>query len=144
MGHVPQDAKWYIAELIVEIRVEGSAANIVHQNLVLVRADSPDEAFRNAVTIGSNYASSYSNPEGRLVTTAYRGISYLDVIHDDLENGAELLFSQQTSVAEEQIERLLRTRDELLLFKDQLVESGVPDYASGEVVKEALQLLNNS
>jgi hypothetical protein len=38
--HTP-DAEWYLAEIVEEFRIAGETQNIVHTNLVLVRADSP-------------------------------------------------------------------------------------------------------
>ena len=46
MGYIPEGAKWYIAELIMECRINGEPRNIVHVNIILVRADSPQEAFQ--------------------------------------------------------------------------------------------------
>lgn len=50
MVHVPQDAKWYVAELIEEIAVEGDTRTIVHKNLVLIESGSPEEAFLREAT----------------------------------------------------------------------------------------------
>ena len=141
MGYVPQDAKWYIAELIEEIRVEGSEVNILHKNLVLVRADSPDEAYGNALKLGQSHNNSYVNPSGAVVKSSFRGLHHLDVIHDDLENGAELLYEQETSVSEEYIQGLLRTREDILLFREPTIDTNAPDYASGEIVQEALPMI---
>jgi hypothetical protein len=43
MGYIPPGAEWYLAEIVEEFRIAGESENIVHTNLVLVRADSPDE-----------------------------------------------------------------------------------------------------
>lgn len=40
MAYVPEDAEWFIASLVVEIRVAGHKRNIVHINYVIVRAKS--------------------------------------------------------------------------------------------------------
>jgi hypothetical protein len=41
MAYIPKDAKWYIAELVMEFQIEGESRNVVHVNIVLIRADSP-------------------------------------------------------------------------------------------------------
>ena len=74
MAFIPSDAKWYVAELIEEIRVEGDARNVVHRNLVLVGADSPEEAYQRALDIGSEHEATYDNLEGKKVTIAFRGL----------------------------------------------------------------------
>ncbi|MGB3691330.1 MAG: DUF4288 domain-containing protein [Spirulinaceae cyanobacterium] len=48
MTYIPQDAKWYLAELIMECKIEGDSRNVIHVNITLVRADSPEEAFSKA------------------------------------------------------------------------------------------------
>ena len=45
MAFIPADAKWYLAEIVEQISVEGDPRSVIHTNLVLVRADSPDEAY---------------------------------------------------------------------------------------------------
>ncbi len=52
MGHLPDGTKWYLAELVMEINVEGAGRKIVHRNLTLVRADCPDEAYEKANGFG--------------------------------------------------------------------------------------------
>jgi hypothetical protein len=45
-GYIPKSAKWYLAEIVQQITVEGDSRNVVHTNLVLVRADSPEDAYQ--------------------------------------------------------------------------------------------------
>src|SRR5437762_11462660 len=59
MAYIPENAKWYIATLIEEITVQGDARNVVHKNLVLVRADSPGEAYEKAQLLGKQAEASY-------------------------------------------------------------------------------------
>jgi hypothetical protein len=92
MVYVPEGAGWYVAEIIEEITVGGDPRNVVHRNLVLIRADSPDEAYTKALEVGGQHEGSYTNPDGRLVSTSFRGLSHLDVVHDGLEHGAELMY----------------------------------------------------
>ncbi len=42
MGYIPEDAKWYIAELVMEFQIESDSRNVVHVTIVLIRADSPE------------------------------------------------------------------------------------------------------
>jgi hypothetical protein len=53
MGFIPKDPKWYLADIVEEIRVAGDWRNVVHTNLILVRADSPDEAYEKAMALGN-------------------------------------------------------------------------------------------
>jgi hypothetical protein len=92
VAYVPADAKWWLADLIVEFTFEGEVGNLVHYNLTLVRADSAEEAYSKSLRRGAENESTYTNSEGKLVTVRFRGLRNLYVISDDLEDGAELLY----------------------------------------------------
>ena len=87
MAYIPESAKWYLAEIVEEIIVEGDARNVVHTNLVLVRADSPEEAYEKAVQLGTAVEMSYENLAGKRVTFRFRGLHDLNVIHAERRTG---------------------------------------------------------
>jgi hypothetical protein len=136
LGYVPEDAEWYIAELVQELVVADDPRNVVWRNLTLVHASFPDDAYEKAQSLGRAGNSEYLNPAGKLVTTRFRGISFMDVVHDPLEHGAELLFYSQTQVSEEDIAKLLRSKEQLNLFSP-ITRGDGPDVASGDIVREA-------
>ena len=117
MGYIPPDAKWYVAELVVEITVEGDGRNVVHKNLMLIRADSPEEAYRKAVALGNQAEVSYQNPSGMLVKTRFWGLSELAVIHDELADGAELLYEERVGIPSDQIEKEMPAKEQLAVFR---------------------------
>ncbi len=136
MSYIPPSAKWYVAELIEEITVEGDERNVVHKNLILVRADSPEQAYDRACELGKQSETAFDNPEGAKVSIRFRGIAYLNVVHDELEHGAELLFAQVVGVPETEILKLVVPRDRLTVFRPvESLES--PDYSCKEIVEEA-------
>ena len=143
MAYIPDNAKWYLATLVEEIAVEGDSRNVVHENLVLVRADSPEQAYENALDLGKNSEVSYGNPEGRLVRIRFRGLSELNVVHDELEHGAELSYQQLVGVPEEQIRGLLRRKEDLAVFQPISPAVG-PNYSSGEVLEAAKRLIDGN
>jgi hypothetical protein len=143
MAYIPDNAKWYLATLVEEIVVEGDSRNVLHKNLVLVRADSPEEAYEKALELGRKAEVSYENPGRSLVQIKFRGLSQLNVVHDDLEHGAELHFEELLGVSEEQIEALLRRREDLAVFRPITPSTG-PDYSSRQVLQDAEQLLENA
>jgi len=134
MGFIPKDAKWYLAEIVEEIRVEGDQRNVVHTNLVLVRADSPDETHEKAMALGKRGDMKYRNPKGKKVTTRFRGLKNLNVIHDELEHGSEISFSQNIGVSEEKIKSWIAPTRKLGVFAPIRPHRG-PDYASAEVIE---------
>lgn len=135
MGYIPDNAEWFVAELVEELTVADDPRNIVWRNLTLIRAKLPEEAYQRALALGKEGDTEYLNPDGKLVTVRFRGISYLDVIHDGLEDGAELLYHSETDVPQERIEKLLRAKNELNAFRSPGPLDGL-DVASGEVVRE--------
>lgn len=126
---------WYLAELVMEIVVEGDPRNVVHQNLTLVRADSADEAYNKALRLGRDGETSYNNPAGKHVEISFKGVSDLDEIYDELEDGAELTFRSRVDVSKGELESLVLPRERLRAFLPAKRAEG-PDYASGEVISE--------
>jgi hypothetical protein len=48
VGYIPDDAEWYVAELVEELTVADDSWNIVWRNLTLIRAKLPEEAYERA------------------------------------------------------------------------------------------------
>jgi len=69
MAYIPPDAEWYLAHIVETITVEGNPRYAVHTNMVLVRADSPDEAFAKAEELGRAGEIAYENPAGKRLPT---------------------------------------------------------------------------
>jgi hypothetical protein len=134
MGFVPKDTEWYLAEIVQELTVADDPRNTVWRNLTLVHASSPDDAYERAVALGRSGDTEYLNPAGKLVTIRFRGLSYLDVIHDPLEHGAELMFWSEVGVCPDDLQKLLRHKEELQLFVPVKRLEG-PDVASGEIIR---------
>lgn len=143
MAYIPQDAAWYITELVIEILVEEDPRNIVHRNLILIHAHSPDEAFSRANEIGQQHQREYQNPGGRLVRLRFRGISRLNVIHEPIEDGAEIIYTEQVGVSETEIQRMIPARDCLSVFRP-IESSAGPDYSSNEICEEARRLASET
>lgn len=117
MAWIPENIKWYFADLIVEIVVDNSLGNCVHQNTVLIRADSPEDAYEKALELGQEENSEYKNPEGITVQSTFRGIKNVCPIYDPLEHGAELYFEEVEDVSEEEIQNMIRSKEKLAIFK---------------------------
>ncbi len=49
MAFIPQCAKWYLADIVIEFTIEGERDNLVHTNVTLIRADSPEQAYERAL-----------------------------------------------------------------------------------------------
>ena len=135
MAFIPKDSKWYLAWLVQEIILDDDPRNIVHTNLMLVRADSPDEAYEKAIELGKESEISYENPDGKSVIHVFRGLKDLNVIHDGLAHGAELNYEEQIGVSSEEIESMLTPKGRLTIFSpDDASES--PNYMPKDIAEE--------
>ena len=104
MGYIPRNAKLYLAEIVQQITVEGDPRNVLHTNLVLVRADSPEDAYQKAMELGTAGEQSYENIDDKRVTFRFRGLHDLNVIHEALEHGGELIYSENMDLDESAIQ----------------------------------------
>jgi len=145
MPYIPKDAKWYVAELVMECRIEGESRNVVHVNIVLVRADSPEEAFEKAEQLGKEGEDSYLNHLDQKTVWIYRGLRDLNVIHDELEHGAELMFEEKIDVSEDVVQGIITTKSQLNVFRsDEPGDSSKPNYGCKEIMEEVLRMVNDS
>ena len=76
MSYIPKDARWYIAELILEFVVEDDVRNLVYVNIHLIEANSPNEAYDRALALGSKSEDVYLNTEGREVRHSFRALAF--------------------------------------------------------------------
>ena len=116
MGYIPVDAEWYIAEMVMEITVHGARCNVLHRNLILLKARSPQEAYDKAIQTGQDGQTTHTNPKNQLVEIRFRGISKLDVVYDAIEDGAELAYEELLGVPETQIQQMIPPKEKLEAF----------------------------
>ncbi len=138
MGWVPKGVKWFIAEIVEEITVEGDPRNVVHINFNLIRADSPEEAYTKSLELGEQNQTEYQNPEGKRVEIRFRGLRNLSVMYDELEHGAELMYEERVAVNSDELKKIVRGKDQLDVFipwkPPDLSEA--PDYSSKDIIDE--------
>ena len=135
MGYIPEEAKWYLADVLVEMRIEGEPRSLIHINTLLVRADSPEEAHQKAWALGQQEEHSYDNTDGKRVTGVFRGLGEMNVIHDELEHGAELIYRERVGLSEEQICALVKPKAQLGVFAPREPAVG-PNYMPKSVMDE--------
>ena len=117
MAYIPADAKWYVAEIVEEYTIEGEPNNVVHTNLVLIRANSPEEAYDRAMLLGKEGEVIYENPEGKKVTLRFRGLRDLNVVHGELQHGTELIYEERIGMSQPEIDKLISRREDLGVFR---------------------------
>ncbi len=136
-------ARWYLAEIVTETRMTGEHENIVHNNLILIRASSAEEAYEKTMAHGREMEDTYQSPEGETVTILFRGLSDLNVIQDELEDGAEIAYEEMLDMSEEDIQEMLQPKDELGVFQPDEPAIEGTDYSSKDIVDEALRIINH-
>jgi Domain of unknown function (DUF4288) len=142
MRRVQTDPRWYLAELVMEITVSGAARNVVHRNLVLVRAISGEEAYDKAVFLGHKAETGYENPKGQQVRITFRGIRRLEETYEELEDGAELTFEEFVGVSPDEIDSWIPPREQLTVFvPPKPGREHDPDYRSADVMRMAVEEL---
>jgi Domain of unknown function (DUF4288) len=144
MAYIPDDTKWYISQIIMECQIEDDPRNVVHINTVLVRADSPEEAFEKAEEIGHDGEDSYLNTDGKRVTFRYRGLQDLLVVYDELEHGSELMFAEEIGVQEAELQAMVTSKSDLSVFQEhQPRDLLIPNYGPKEIIDEVNRLIRD-
>jgi len=137
------ESQWYLSELVMEITVSGARRNVVHRNLVLIRADSPEQAYKKAIELGQKAESSYDNPKGQQVKHTFRGVAKLEEMYEDPEDGAELTFEEYVGISSEEIGKWIPAKEKLQVFVPPRPGSEHdPDYRSRKVMAVAGDMLS--
>jgi len=139
MAFIPKDARWYLADVVLEHQVEGDPRNVVHVNMHLIEAASPENAYEKVVALGRDSELVYANTSGVQVRVIFRRLRNLNVIHDELEDGAELTYEEKVSVPEAEIASWLCPRDKLGIFTDREFKNEVPNYMPQEVMRSLVE-----
>lgn len=117
MTYVKPQWKWYVAELVTETRVDGDPRVVGAIEIVLLHADSPEEAFAKAEKLVNESEFVYRNSEGDPVREHYLGINELDNLQvTDLEDGQVLAVRLMTHTSPEELRGLVREKHQLSLF----------------------------
>ena len=106
-------ANWYLADLVVEVRVEGAGKSVVHFDLHMIRAKDATEAYDKALRIGNGKSKQYLREDGNLISFIFRGLNDLVAVDEEFEDGARILFRSQPEMTEEEIQHVVTPRDYL-------------------------------
>ena len=136
MGYVPKDARWYWADIVLEHTIEGEPRNVVHVNMHLIQADSPELAYKKAMALGRASKMSYLNSEGRHVRVKFCGLRQLDVIHDGLVDGEEITYTEIIDMPKAELQALRTPKHKLNVFRKDVLQKGKPNYLPETVVRK--------
>lgn len=116
MRQIPEGARWWLADLIVEMQIGGEPGRVVHYNLTLIRAGDAEEAYSKALARGAEEEIAFTNTDGDAVRVLFRGLRNLFPVYEDLEDGAEILYEEGVDVKEEEILAAIRRKEDLAAF----------------------------
>ncbi len=122
---------WYIAELLIEMRIEKEPRNVVHINSHLIRAKTIAAAKAKAKAIGKDSTSSYKNTDGKKVIVRFRGIRDLFELPEGIDDGAEVIWEEHIGLTEKKIKSWLRPAT-----KKDKSRKNIPNYMPESVMKD--------
>ena len=131
---------WYLADLVVQLEVEGDPRSVVHVNSCLIEAPTPEVAYDKAMALGRQTDDDYDNSIGRPVRARFLGLRDLLEIYEPLEDGAEITFTERIGVSDLDARRMIARREELAVFRPH-TPSAKPDYAPGRIMTEVNDIL---
>jgi len=121
----PGRSDWFVASILLRFEyVDEDRSNprrrcLAHENTHLIRATSPQVAYRKALRIGRAWAADppYRNIEGKLCRWRFVGLTNLLPVYEPLEDGAEVFWTEHSNRQVSTIERLVRAKEQLQAFQ---------------------------
>lgn len=134
-----ESTRMFVAEIVMEFRVEGDARNAVHVDAVLVVADTPEHAWHAAVELGRAAEHAYVNTDGVRVTKTFRGVRGLVALREGLAHGSELWSTEHVGIPEERLREWIGPREELDAFGGSPAEHAGPNLMPRELARWLLE-----
>jgi len=89
---------WYSAMLATIVVVEGAATASRRRTVALLRAESFDDAFQIAISLGRREETQYKNRDGMAVTWIFERVESIDELGEQIAPGREV-FTESAEVA---------------------------------------------
>ena len=100
---------------------------IAWENTILLKAKDRERAYKKAVAIGKRRSGGQGwNSEGRKGVWKFEGLTHLLPVYDQIEDGAEILWTSHENVAVKTVRALVRARKDLEVFDDTLARGDLP------------------
>lgn len=132
MAFIPENAEWYVADIVIEIHAARQKDRRAWINTHLIHATSPEEALSKAEVLGKQQETSYLNVLGKKVLHTFRGVGDLQVVYDSLQDGTELTWCECTALTPDEVKGLIPSKADLAVF--QPIEPDLdPNYAPMEL-----------
>ena len=115
---------WYIASYLLRFEVIGekkekpNSRYSAWENTIIIKAVNPEEAYKKAVKKGKSEAQPYKNTDGVMVQFIFEGLTSLNPIYEELEDGAEISWTEHEGKALKTIRGWTKKKKELEAFED--------------------------
>jgi len=116
---ITNNNKWYLVEIIERCVPDNEDTrplrrSIVYGNFHLIKADSIEQAYDKADKIGKEGSYIFKNASKKDMKWEYIGIGDLLPIYEDIEDGAELMFTDYGFISVKRSENLVKPKAELI------------------------------
>jgi hypothetical protein len=115
---------WYVATYVERFEWEGEdRSNLKRRcnawrNAILVRAKTPEEAYTRSIRLAKLGDTPWHDAKGRKGRLLFEGLISLLPIHDELEDGAELIWWRHDNVAVESVKKMVKSKKNLEAFRE--------------------------
>lgn len=124
MEDLQNKRRWYLSHEILYLEpddVSNERERLVWENLILINANSPDEAYQKALQHGLD-SQCEVKVDGQPRRFKFKGLKNLVLIYDDLEDGAEIEWLE-TTLDKEELEKLIRAKQDMHAFRPVEIDS---------------------
>jgi len=118
---IKNNGDWFLADIVERAEAVGKDKTnpnrrcLTWVNTVLVQAESLEEAYDKAMKIGrKNYSTRYKAASGRTVSWKTLGISSLMPIYEDIEDGAEISFTNKGYISARSSEAMIKSKKKII------------------------------
>lgn len=85
MADSPETARWYIAELVEELILDGNIRNVIHRKTRVIFADCQEDAYEKALSLSQEHEPTYLNQTLDGAQTRYWGLTELNLLQPEAE-----------------------------------------------------------
>ncbi|MEP1742389.1 MAG: DUF4288 domain-containing protein [Kangiellaceae bacterium] len=118
---IKNNSDWFLADIVERAEMVGHDKTnpnrrcLTWTNTVLIQAPSIEEAYDKAMKIGrENYSMRYKAASGETCNWKVLGLSSLVPIYEDIEDGAEIGFTDEGRIAAKTSESMVKSKRDLL------------------------------
>jgi len=115
-----QNKQWYLVEVIEKCEpVDKDKTSDLRRvttwgNIHLIKAISSEEAYDKGVKIGKGGAFKFNNSDNVEMEWSFVGIGDLLLIHEDIEDGAELMWTDYGDITNKRAQSFAKSKEELV------------------------------